>query len=493
MRRVRLALLLAAACLPLCLAACSGPGSIITEEEISMGPIFIGGRVEMLVDDYLIATAENAQLRMHKPQPAEVALAMDRPWEGPGSGVYSTVFHDGEKFRMYYRAIAPDNEGGDHGESQFCCYAESADGIAWARPSLGLVEFRGSAENNIVFAGVEAHNFAPWLDENPDCPPDERYKALCGLSYSDDKHGLFAYKSADGFAWERLQDTPVITEGAFDSLNTWFWDSNTSEYRCYSRYMTGQAATGSWSGTRAIQSNTSADFRNWSAPVHNSYAEGTPLEHFYTNATVLCPGAEHMYLSFPMRFVPERKKWADYEWPGVSDVVFMSSRDGTRFERAFMEPWIAPCLDPRNWTQRSLITATGILETSPGEFSLYVNEHYHWDDSYIRRYAVRRHGFGSIYADWRGGRFTTKPFVFDGDALYLNYATSAVGGIRVGIADESGKPLRGFRLEDCEEIFGNELEKQVAWKGDVSKLQGKPVRLVFELRDADLFAFRFGG
>ena len=445
-----------------------------------MEPIVIGGRTELFADDFLIESAENAGPRLHKPVRAEVALAMDQPWEGPGSGVYSAVFHDGEKFRMYYRAIAPENDGGDRGESQFCCCAESADGIHWARPNLGLTEFRGSRDNNIVFAGVGAHNFAPWLDKNPDCPPDEKYRAVCGLS----PHGLMAYKSADGLVWEKLQAAPVITEGEFDSHNIWFWDSNIARYRCYSRYWEG-----SWSGIRAIQSNTSADFRLWSAPTHNSYTQGVPLEHFYTNATVLCPGAEHMYLSFPMRFVGERKKWTDYQWTGVSDAVFMSSRDGTRFDRAFMEPWIAPGTDPRNWTQRNYITACGILETSPEEFSLYVNEHYQWDDSYIRRYTVRRHGFGSMYAGWHGGRFTTKPFIFDGQALYLNYATSAVGSIKVGIAGEEG-----FGADDCDEIYGNEPNKIVTWngKGDVSQLRGKPVRLVFELRDADLFAFRFG-
>ena len=130
----------------------------------NQGPVNIGTRTEMLVDDYLVGGSENAQLRMHRPRREDVALAMDMPWEGPGSGVYSTVFRDGDKFRMYYRATSPDNEGGDRGESQFCCCAESADGIRWQRPKLGLFEFQGSRDNNIVMAGVEAHNFSPWLD-----------------------------------------------------------------------------------------------------------------------------------------------------------------------------------------------------------------------------------------------------------------------------------------------------------------------------------------
>jgi len=444
----------------------------------NQGPINIGTRTEMLVDDYLVAGSENTQLRMHKPRREDVALAMDQPWEGPGSGVYSTVFRDGEKFRMYYRATSPDNEGGDRGESQFCCCAESADGVHWQRPRLGLFEFQGSRDNNIVMAGVEAHNFSPWLDENPACPTGEKYKAVCGLSDT----GLMAYKSIDGYVWEKLQEEPIITEGEFDSHNLWFWDANAHCYRCYSRYWEG-----SWSGIRAIQSCASGDFRHWGAHVHNQYG-GVPLEHFYTNATALCPGAAHHYLSFPMRFVGGRKKWEDYPDAGVSDSVFLSSRDGVHFDRRFTEPWIAPDLSPRSWTQRNYITACGILETSLEEFSLYVNEHYQWDDARISRYTVRRHGFASMHADCRGGTFTTKPLIFDGNSLLLNYATSAVGSVRVGILDADG-----FALDACDEIFGNELAKKVTWagNGDLTRLRGQAVRLVFALKDADLFAIQF--
>ena len=41
------------------------------------------------------------------------------------------------------------------------CYAESRDGIEWTRPHLGLVEFEGSKENNIIWDGVGSHNFTP--------------------------------------------------------------------------------------------------------------------------------------------------------------------------------------------------------------------------------------------------------------------------------------------------------------------------------------------
>ena len=75
----------------------------------------------------------------------------------------------------------------------------------------------------------------------------------------------------------------------------------------------------------------------------------------------------------------------------------------------------------------------------------------------------------------------------------LNFATSAAGNVRVEIQDVDGKPIPGFTLADSDEIIGNEIERDVSWKGkkDVGSLAGRPIRLLFELKDADVFAIRF--
>jgi hypothetical protein len=78
--------------------------------------------------------------------------------------------------------------------------------------------------------------------------------------------------------------------------------------------------------------------------------------------------------------------------------------------------------------------------------------------------------------------------------LILNYATSASGSIRVEIQDLNRNPLPSFSLEDSPLIWGDEIERAVAWKPDrpLKMLAGKPVRLRFVLKDADLYAIRFG-
>ena len=80
-----------------------------------------------------------------------------------------------------------------------------------------------------------------------------------------------------------------------------------------------------------------------------------------------------------------------------------------------------------------------------------------------------------------------------GDRLSINLRTSAAGGIRVELQDAAGKPVEGFALADCPQIFGDSVVRNVEWNGDadLSSLAGEVVRLFFELKDADLYSFQF--
>jgi hypothetical protein len=72
-------------------------------------------------------------------------------------------------------------------------------------------------------------------------------------------------------------------------------------------------------------------------------------------------------------------------------------------------------------------------------------------------------------------------------------STSAAGSVRVEIQGEDGRAIEGYALDDCLEIYGDALEREVCWKAgsDLSQLAGRPVRLRFVLSDADLFALQF--
>lgn len=436
----------------------------------------IGSRLEPFVDETLIERFDGASLQLTPPTRREVVLTLDQPWEGRHSA-YFTVFRDGDRVRLYYRGYCPD----DMAEQQVTCLAESDDGVHFRRPELGLYDFQGTNKNNIVFRGLEAHNFAPFKDENPAANPDERYKAVGGVASK-----LYAFVSPDGIRWRKLRGEPILAEGAFDSLNVAFWDDHHKLYRCYSRFW----SAGGYAGYRAIQSSTSSDFLRWSSPVPNEYPGNPPQEHFYTNATTPHPSAPHILLSFPMRFVPERTKLTGHPEPGVSDAVFMSSRDGVRWNRAFLEAWLRPGLDERNWTHRNIMPAWGIVETGD-EFSLYVSEHYAWPDNRLRRVTVPRNRFASVAAGARGGSVTTKPLRFSGRRLHLNYSTSAAGAISCELLRPDGAPIPGFTSAEFQPLFGDELDAAVTWRGrDIADAQVNPLRIRFVLRDANVYSLQ---
>ncbi len=470
------------------------------------GPVNIGTDRQLFVDDFLVAESHNVERALHEPTREEVAIASEHPWEGMFSG-YHLVLNDGSKWRMYY--LCSGGSGKLTGGWRYCGYAESDDGVEWRKPTLGIIEFDGSKENNLVYGGPHTE-FAPFLDANPDTKEDELYKAFAVQRGSDQrKAGLLPLASPDGLHWRPLSDEPALTKGPFDSHNLPFWDSWRGEYVVYARGSGGRdRSQGSFhwddeqgkidpkkGGVRWIRRATSPDFRNWSPLVDIDCGEA-PFEELYTNACIPYDRAPGTYLMFPSRLVPDRTPDNDIArqaTPGVNDIVFMSSRDGINFDRSFMKAFIRPGPDVENWRERGIYVGRGMVQTSPSVMSIYSRQHRYQPTAHIRRYSLRTDGFVSMHAGYSGGEFTTRPFIFDGGELELNYSTSAVGSVKVEVQDQGGSALPGLTLDDCPEMFADEIEGPVAWEGggDVLELAGQPVRLRFALMDADLYAFRF--
>ncbi len=124
---------------------------------------------------------------------------------------------------------------------------------------------------------------------------------------------------------------------------------------------------------------------------------------------------------------------------------------------------------------------------------MYVSEHYGWPDNRLRRLSLRPWGFSSINALHSGGAVITKPLTFTGSVLRMNFSTSAVGSVRVEIQDDQGNAIPGHALDDMQPIYGDDVDFRVSWKDctNLGGLAGRPVRLRFELRDADVFSIRF--
>ena len=468
----------------------------------------IGSRRELFVDKLLIDQMQGATLRLHHPEEAGIAVKFDQPWEGRFSA-YITVIHNDEanKYQMYYRGNAGFKDGTS---GEVTCYAESTDGKNWVKPKLGLHEINGSKDNNIMLANLApyTHNFAPFIDKRPGVPQEQRYKALAGLGGKSG--GLSAFVSADGLHWQKMQEAAVITKGAFDSQNVSFWSEAEQCYVAYFRVFTaGVIDEKTWKpkGVRWVSRATSKDFLTWTDAVQMTSDQ--PLaDHIYVSQTNPYFNASHLYISTAARFMPgkdvldeQAKKYLVEDtkaYPALikdcSEAVLMTSRAGTTaYNRTFMEGFVRPGLHFRNWTSRSNYPACGVVQTGKSEMSLYVERHYGQSTALLQRCTLRLDGFASLHADYAGGEMTTKPFIFAGKALHLNLSTGVAGSVAVEIQDADHKPLPGFALEDCKAISYDDIDRVIAWKAgsDVSALAGKPIRLHWVLKDADVFSFRF--
>lgn len=446
----------------------------------AQSPVQLDDRREPFLDSlFLDSLRGGAERRMHHPTPRGIVLRTDEPWEGNASA-YFTIFRDGDQYRMYYRCAH--RSGGDV-DQELTCYAESNDGINWRKPDLGLVEFNGSKQNNIVWDRLGTHNFTPFKDPNPEARPDARYKAVASKKGSYPDGELYAFSSPDGIRWERMRQEPIITKGAFDSQNLVFWDSDRGQYRAYWRDFRD--------GTRDIRTANSEDFRHWSDSKWLKYP-GAAERDLYTNQIMPHPRAPHVLIGFPARFV--RRGGVP-----LTEGLLMSSRDRQTFHR-WPEALIRPGPNQDKWQNRSNYIWWGLVETksgageAPPKWSLYVNEGYREGDfTSIRRYTIRKDGFVSIHAPMSGGQLTSQPFTFEGTALTLNLATAAAGSVRVELQTRNGKPIDGHSFSDCDVTYGDALSKTVRWNGeaDISDLAGRPIRLRIQLKDADLYSLKF--
>lgn len=468
--------------------------------ETAAAPLAIGSRLELFVDRYLVEQSDGTRLAIGRPRYEGEVLRFDAPWENAFGSTYVTVIKDGPTYRAYYRATSwkPDGKA-----LLAVCYAESRDGIRWTKPRLGICDFNGSKDNNIILVDDErraAANFSVFLDDRPGVPASERFKGMGGLR----PEGLSFFCSGDGIHWKLMFPEKRFANYALDSLNVGLWSPAEQVYAIYLRTFSegGTEDNPEIKGIRTISRSVSKDFRAWSKPEPMTFGD-TPLEELYTNGTTPYFRAPHMLIALAGRFWPDRRVLADDEMDalqvhanqrqGLSDAVLLTSRGGISYDRTFMESFIRPGPDHRAWSARNNYPATGIVPTGDREISIYSATWYAQPGNHLDRYSLRPDGFGSMHADYAEGSFTTHELTFDGQRLVLNCATSAAGRIRVGILGTGGTPVPGFSADDCDEIIGDEIARTVTWKGraDVAGLSGKPVRLRFLMKDADLYSMRF--
>lgn len=511
-----------------CLAAVTQLQAAAQDSSSRSKVLDIGDRRHVFIDGRFLEASHHVELIMHPARKtSERTLVPDRPWEGTRLGNYNNVLKIDDTYHLWYVT------------RNGLCYARSHDGITWEKPALGLTEFNGSRDNNIIL-GSGANGITEWSSEgmifhDPTAPADERFRYATRIS-DEHKHTV-VFSSPEGITWRRTHDK-VLTfthpEGRqhLDSQNVIFWDDRIEKYVAYMRYnQHAPGLRGRFRGRSIVRSESDHlggfdEVQN--APVVlgpdglDASIDGYPVVDYYTSGAMKYPWAQEAYYMFPQAYLhyvqglmPEFKD--DFVVnAGPLHTQFAASRDGIRWHRFGRRPFVdlgrkgafdskgarvfyglVPSVDGqemymyywgsdrlhgwgRDERNNRLLTEAGLAPTE--------------DVTVLSRIVIRRDGFVSARADYAGGQFTTPLLRFDGRELVLNVDTSATGLVRCELIDDRGQPIEDHTLADCDLIHtANEINRPVRWRGrsDLSALAGRPIRLRIVFRDADLYAFQF--
>lgn len=405
-------------------------------------------------------------------------LVPDKPWE-LGTVGYTCVLEDREEglYKMWYESR--ENMGKpDAGEKGRCLYAVSKDGLAWEKPSLGLIEAEGSDQNNIVFMtppGAEKTKVYWVVKDYADPDPAKLYKMMFHL-WDYDGRGVGIAHSPDGIRWTATRH--VNLHGGFDSQNLFFWDDRVGQYVGYLRTFTY--------GKRSIGRSLSPDAFHWSEPVtvHATDDNDPPSHDLYTPTIFKYSQADDVYVMFTAVF--DRK----------SNTVFGQlavSRDGIAWHR-FLEPFV-PLGAEGSWDAGSIYPA-GAEVVVGGRNAIYYrgNRQGHGEGGTPGFGVAFLHegGFVGRRAEGRG-TLTTHPLrVADARrGLTLN-ADAANGSIHAELLTPDGEVIPGFSRDDFEVLTAKGADLPLKWNGQevrAAPMKGN-VRLRLYLDRATVYGFR---
>lgn len=480
-----------------------------------------------LVCSSAVVDRENstAQLRVCEPIKKEVVITFDKPWEG-NTCAYGSMVYTGKIYRMYYLA----HDSSKNAQDVKVCVLESKDGITWERPILGIREYNGSKENNIVIDITDRDRFVPvvvqntgtlatgevkesqefvenfidnffcFKDTNPNCKKDEIYKAFI----YNNIYRLETMYSEDGINFRRGNDVGV--PGKFDTLNTCFYDERLGKYVAYFRDFHNVPEDGDLNkGIRDVRRSVSDDFINWSTPElikFNNDAEDYPL---YTNHIMRYPRNTDYYIGFPTRYY-ERLEWTDNydklcgredrlermkDHPrlglALTDCVFMISDDGINWDR-FEQPIFRPDIENGiNWIYGDCYPEYALVDCG-NYYSMFMEDGHRFKNrsSTWTRYEIRKDGFVYYEADCKKKKVVLKKGILSSNKIFVNFATAVRGNIFIKVSD-----MDGNEVITCE-MFGNSINREASFeKGVLDKFVGKEVKIEIEMLDAKLYSISF--
>lgn len=483
-------------------------------EEPSKPIALTPGQKQLFLGDFLVAEMVGLKRTLHQPVDYEHNPVMlpEHPWEHRripyGSVLYSPTE---KKFRCWYLTLnIYDSRPGFRGyrkehhvpleEAAFICYAESKDGIHWRKPNLGLHEFRGSKDNNIVLTCPGSHFDSTSVMHTPhdEQHPWKMISVIGRWPYKEDlikrewgedfKFGVdraahYAWSSKDGIHWTPLNGGEHVLRANDRSM--FWWDAEKKIYV--------GAAKSSHENKRAQRYAWSRDCVDWTiTPTWINVADerdhpGDEAEAAYG----FNYGAQYVGFCEMRRIrkgLPVKINWE-----------LMVSRGGRHWSRPFRELFLVDSAKESWRYQVFKVFANPPIERN-GQLWIYYGGKTGLNDAYtgtgpnqaLCLARLRRDGFVSLDGGTDGGQMITKPVVLRGDDLHINADADDGGGgeIRVGVRSLDGTVVEGFSESACRPIVTDTLDSKVSWANgrSLKELRGRPVQLAIRIQNAKLFS-----
>ena len=375
------------------------------------------------------------------------------------------------------------------GRADSVSYATSKDGRKWTRPNLGLFDYRGSKQNNIILQNAGFHDaYSPSVLKDPGEPdPAKRYKMtfwdFAGHEAYGDA-GMMIAASPDGIHWKRIQERPALLaqekEQAISDVMDLMIDPADGKYVVYTK---------GWANpfprNRQIVRSESRDFLHWSTPQ-------VVLRHAFDEKDTESYGMPvFVYEGVYLGLLREYHSKTDH----TIDIQLTVSHDGKKWTRVADQATFLPLGPEGAWDDGMLFSTAPVVRGDVLEFFYGAWDGDHESDtrrSGIGLAILPRERFVAISAERDRAQLRTTPMRLVQDRLTVN-ADATGGEIRVALLAPSGEVVPGFGIAECDPITTDNLRHGLSWKGaaDLSKLKGHAVALRFELRGkARLFAFR---
>jgi hypothetical protein len=463
------------------------------------------------------------KLSMQQAELSEPVMRRERRWEA-GNLHHPALIQEGGRIRMWYMAFASRDDpwvkaGNIPGKAPtLWCYAESTDGYHWERPNLGLFEFDGSRENNILFVASEAGTYGyTHLIHDPVGPDAERYKAIAldsdwsvdgrpatrdeamefrgQLQAAGDgrdqiaervKHQLLMRGgvSPDGLRWTHLPEPIMRPPYLLDTQNILTYDPDIQKYVIYLR--------GHRDRRRAVVRYESDQFhRGWERP-HMALCvdpQDPPDTDIYGPCYCRYPGGRaHLMFFNPYHRASD-----------VIDIHLAISHDGMNWCRPERKPII-----PLTRDYGTMYGAPNLVTLADDRRGLLVLAYPHAHNE-----ADRGEASEYFWATWKRdrlvaleaesyGEVTLVERPCAGEPIRLNLQTQHGGWVKAelvaGVPNRTSATLPpaipGYSFDDCQPLSGDALEAPVCWgsSSDLTRLRGRKLHLRLKMAQAKLFA-----